>query len=135
MPLFHWSDKYKLDIQSIDDQHKQLFAIMNEVHEIVTADSESDDVNNSVKKLLQYTKDHLNFEESLLQKHEYPDYDAHKIQHEGFCNQIGKYRALLDNNEKIDPLDLLSFTIEWLGTHILETDFKYRDFLKEKGVD
>lgn len=134
MPLFHWSEKYQLKIYSIDNQHLQLFQIMNYLHESIASEKGMSEINQLVTELLKYTINHLQFEEGLLAEYAYPELINHKNEHASFTEKIVKYDIELKMNGKIDAVELLAFMIDWLQNHILETDFKYKDFLIAQGA-
>ena len=134
MSLFHWSEKYHTKIKSIDDQHKHLFDIANDLHNDITSGAKAELLKAALAGLLKYTSDHLTYEESLLKQNGYPDFDAHKKQHDHFTETIRKYDNALKSGSKVEELEILGTVIDWLQNHILETDFGYKEFLIGKGV-
>ena len=57
MTKFEWNDSYLLNITEIDNQHKKLLSIANELYEILIGSEEAYKLNMSkvLKKLTDYT--------------------------------------------------------------------------------
>ena len=63
---FRWTEKYSVKIAALDNQHKRLFAIINELNQAL-ANGEGKAATDSVlRKLVDYAKAHFAAEESLL---------------------------------------------------------------------
>ncbi len=135
MALFNWGEKYSVGVQSIDDQHKNLFSIVNELHDTFTSKkSDTEIIKKTLDELVLYTQNHFLFEENLLNEHNYPGSEFHFNEHENLVSELKKYIDRFKNGELKDIMDLLQFTIDWLQNHILENDKKYSRFLSARGV-
>ena len=68
-----WNDEYLLGIQEIDNQHKKLVAIANELYDITTGNSEvyKLEMSKVLKKLTDYTVYHFSSEEEFMKKKGY----------------------------------------------------------------
>ena len=77
MALFNWSEKFMLGITEIDEQHKQIVDLINNLSELKTKDRNNEDLEGVVNGLISYTKTHWSFEERLLKQHEYPEFASH----------------------------------------------------------
>ena len=83
-----------------------------------------------MKRLSQYTNDHFNHEEQVMQQHGYPRFDAHKALHDGLRRRTADLRTHAD---VITEADLLQFVNEWWLEHIQGDDKKYGPYLKVPG--
>ena len=44
MGFMDWSEEYRLDVSSMDDQHRGLIDLMNQIHERYTAGAPADEL-------------------------------------------------------------------------------------------
>lgn len=120
------TDEYLTGIESIDEQHRKLFDIANRAYEVLQNEFLSDkydSIQNLLHELREYTKYHFNFEENYMESINYKRMFTQKIQHANFIDKIEKMELNdLDENQDKAILDILDFLVEWLKTHILETD-------------
>ena len=63
--FFTWKDEYSVGIDSIDQQHKNLFSIVNEFHSAVKQKSNKSEIFSILNKLIQYTEAHFKDEEKI----------------------------------------------------------------------
>ncbi len=77
MALMQWNDSLSVNIKEVDDQHKKLVAIINELHDAMRAGSGNAVLGNIFSKLTQYVASHFATEEKLMSTHNYPGYLAH----------------------------------------------------------
>ena len=125
-----WKTEYNITIKSIDDQHKVLVDLMNELNNAMLYEKGKNEIMRIVKGLVDYTEYHFNYEEGLLKKHGYGDLDNHKKLHVKFVNQIKDVQRELERGEKEMSKDILDFLKSWLIQHIMGTDTKYVELFK-----
>ncbi len=127
-----WQDSYSVGIDSIDSDHKKLLGLINQLQ--AAAHYKTDDVmiEDVLNQLIDYTKYHFSREEGMMQECEYPDFDAHKLQHDDMIKQVSKYidEYRIDKTRTIEEVAVYLKT--WLVNHINGTDQKYTPFLKGK---
>ena len=58
--LFEWSDKYKIGIEEIDNQHKTLFSIAFDLNKAMLERRSNDILKELLDKLIDYTQTHTN---------------------------------------------------------------------------
>ena len=59
MSLFAWSAKYSLHIGQIDEQHKKLVGMLNDLFDAMKAGKGNDVLDNVLSQLIAYTKELL----------------------------------------------------------------------------
>lgn len=135
MPLMTWNDKMSVGIPSIDAEHQKLVSMLNELFDAVQAGRGRDALGKILDALIEYTKSHFANEERFMTQHSYPDFAAHKKEHEDLAKQV------LDVQKKYHSgatatlgMEVMNFLKNWLIKHIQGTDMKYSPFLKAKGV-
>ncbi|ADH86015.1 bacteriohemerythrin [Desulfurivibrio alkaliphilus] len=135
MAMFEWKDEYSVNVREIDEQHKQLVSMINELHEAMMQQRAKDVLSGLLNKLVSYCASHFATEERLMQTHGYPDYAAHKVKHEKMTAKV----LALQNDLKAGKMNLTvevsQFLKDWLDKHILGTDKKYAAHLNSKGVN
>ncbi|ACO86279.1 bacteriohemerythrin [Clostridium botulinum] len=136
--MFEWKECYSCNISKIDNQHKRLFELADEIYTIVSVNDgydHFDEIMEAIKTLKEYTVYHFSYEEEIMRKYEYGDLDNHKIEHEAFINKISSINEEeIDEKQKNFLMDLLEFIVNWIENHILKSDLKYKEYLNGLGV-
>ena len=132
--LFTWDDSFSVNIGLIDMQHKKLVSMVNELHQAMVEGSGKERLGNILSKLIGYTREHFTTEERLMQAHAYPDFLAHKSQHEHLTKTVVDLQRRFGSNEVGLTIEVMEFLKDWLHDHILGSDKKYSPFLNAKGV-
>lgn len=135
MALFNWEEKYSVKIKKIDEQHKILVGIINELHESMKTGRSREIMGSLINKLVDYTIFHFDFEEKLFTSHSYPESAVHKNTHKALVKKVKELKSDFDSGKMILSMEVMSFLKTWLGDHILGTDKKYSDFLNSKGLN
>lgn len=130
-----WSERYSIGNKTIDDQHKNLYKLLNEV---IASISDNNDVNNRfaifLSQMTDYALSHFKEEEEYMRSIGYPNLGIHKNIHKGYL----KHAALLNNQFlSLDPPDMTevaNFLINWWWEHITTKDMKFANFAREKVI-
>lgn len=132
--LLEWDDSLSVGIQEIDEQHKVLVVLLNELHEAITSHHGREHCGEVLNRLIEYTRIHFAVEESLMRILHYPGYEVHKAEHEALINQaMDIYRRYTQDNVNIS-IELLYFLKSWLGEHIIKSDKEYAPHFLAMGV-
>lgn len=134
--IFKWKDNLNTGVEVIDNQHKRLFEIGNELYNLTILDDgidHYDEIVMVIDKLKDYTKYHFDFEEGCMEKVGYSDIENHKKEHQRIIDKLNEIESKdIDMNQKQIILDMIEFIISWISGHIVGIDFKYRDLFIEK---
>ncbi len=134
MSMVEWKDEYSVDIQEIDEQHKCLVSIMNELYTALANKSERDLIADVLNKLIEYTKVHFAVEETLMRIFHYQDYEAHKAIHDNIVAKVIDYHGKFQAGDDKVGMELLLFLKEWLFDHINQVDKAYTETFHKAGV-
>ncbi len=129
-----WKDEYSVGIESIDNDHKMLLKLINQLQTSSLYYTGEDFDKEALNELIEYTKFHFAREEKMMEENGYPDFEAHRQQHRDMTEEvISRVKAYEADSEKTVD-DLLDYLKKWLINHINGTDQKYSSFLRDKGV-
>ena len=135
MTYFTWNEKYSVHIREIDEQHKKLVALINELFEAMKAGKDQEILGKVIAVLLTYAKSHFATEERLMRDYGYPEYLVHKQVHDSLSKKVFDLNAEYQAGKPVLTVQLMNFLKDWLINHILGTDKKYSAFLNSKGVN
>jgi len=125
MALIEWKDSYALGVPSVDLEHRQLIDLINELHEKLCREREAPStVVEFLGELVTRVGAHFALEERLMRTSDYPDYPAHKADHERLLDEI---RDLMDDYEDRLHPDLAAFAASldtWFTAHFRSHDAK-----------
>ena len=134
MAMVEWDDAYSVNIQEIDEQHKCLIDIMNELYMALANKSNRDLVSEVLNKLVEYTKVHFAVEETLMRIFHYDGYEAHKEIHDRIVTRVLEYQGQFNaGNDKVG-MELLMYLKDWLFDHINKVDKAYTQTFHKAGV-
>jgi len=63
---FQWKDAYSVKVAALDNQHKKLFDLVNELHRAMRQGHGKDIAGDILLRLIEYTVHHFAGEEKLL---------------------------------------------------------------------
>lgn len=125
MPLIQWNDDLQLGIESVDNQHKKLVALVNTLDEAKKSGKGSRVMGELLQNLINYTVEHFEFEESLMKASSYPDLELHCVQHKQLVDKVLHFQhQFVDGRQRITK-DVMQFLRYWLESHILKEDMAF----------
>lgn len=132
--LLRWSESLSVGIESLDNEHKVLVKLINELSDNIHSGLGENAAKASLGKLIEYTGKHFQNEETLFEKHSYPDQEAHKQIHEQLVAKVVEFQRQIEKGEEDISSELLEFLKDWLVDHIKKTDNQYGPYLRQQGV-
>lgn len=125
-----WTKSLSVGIESIDEQHKELFRRTGAFLEGLEGRSRQD-VGILLSYLRSYAVTHFGDEEEAMREARYPGYKEHKAQHDGFIREL---LALTREQEKrggegVAPGELGRRVRKWLVDHVSRTDMQMARYL------
>lgn len=123
--MYEFTDDCLIHIDEIDNEHRQLFSLLNESIAMV---AETDDVtaiaNNLVTKLKDYALNHFAHEEAYMESIHDPELRLQKREHAAFAEKINSFALDTTSKEAARESlnELLRYLVRWLYRHILSSD-------------
>lgn len=133
MAFLNWKNQYSVKVAEFDEQHKNLFNLINSYMDSVKKGNAYDKLKQTIHGLEAYADVHFKLEEDYMLKYDYDGYAAHKDAHHLFATKVGEFRTRMEKND-VKPEELGKFLMDWLVQHIMGVDKKYSDFFNEKGL-
>lgn len=134
--LFKWKEEYATGIEEIDNQHRNLLNIGAKLYDKISRRDEDhyDEILNLIDELRDYTMYHFGYEEKLLAEVGFEYFDDHKMEHDVFIQKVNEIDDTeIDINQGRFMMNLIVFIADWIEKHILDSDHKYKEVLKEAG--
>ena len=145
MAFMEWSETYSVNVAEIDEQHKRLITLINELYEaaerggseqtVRAAVEEFETITFVVDALIDYTLDHFSVEERHMERLAYPGYEDHRAAHKAAIEKVHAFQREIEEGKALTALQIATFLKRWLQTHILDVDQRLGAFLRERGVD
>jgi len=129
-----WKDSYSVGIDSIDNDHKKLIHLINNLQTAIDYKTDRQFESLTMDEVVDYTHYHFDREEGLMEDNSYPDFIPHKAKHEEMIAKVNKYVEAYERDESGAIESLLAYLKSWLIAHINGTDQEYSEFLISKGV-
>jgi hemerythrin len=85
------------DVSEIDQQHKQLVKMLNELNEAVKNHVERKDIYQIIDNIISYTELHFANEEHIMVQSGYPEIEWHKNKHKQLIKEALHLKDKLDN--------------------------------------
>ena len=128
--MFEWKTDYATGIGSVDAQHQSLFAIGRELFMAMSEGQGRAVLGRILDRLVHYTTVHFAHEERLMKLHQYPDFAAHKAQHDALVKQVLTLQSEFRAGRVTMAVQVLQFLKDWLDKHIRQSDMAYTGCLK-----
>ena len=138
---FAFTEKYHTGIDLVDNEHRRLFEIIHDTNDLIHAEllhDKYDEIMRLLAELKDYTEIHFHDEEALMERIQYPELDAQKRAHTAFVERLVEIDLTelddMDDNQQEYLIDLIQFLAGWLINHILGSDKKIGEYMREHGI-
>ncbi|MFG6369785.1 MAG: hemerythrin family protein [Lachnospiraceae bacterium] len=126
--IFEFTQDCVTGIDTIDDEHRNLFALLSKAYNLASTDYHSDyyqEVKNILEELDNYAETHFAHEEAYMTQLRDPELIRQRSQHTFFRDKIREYEFVnIDDEDEQQRVltELVRFLAKWLYHHILSSD-------------
>lgn len=136
--VFPWNENFETGIAPIDEQHKILIAMLNELASTL-ANDDSIEINRVFKELTEYAEFHFECEEAIWIEYLGNDswLSSHQLNHSTFLPRITELKDKKTDKYQSEVIEsIILFLIRWLAFHILDSDKRMAFFIENihKGM-
>lgn len=121
-----WKSSYSVGDESIDAQHKQVLAIISDLHAAIQSGREYGGLAETLDRMIAYMTTHFKHEEEKMRACGFPDLQNHKAEHDQMRRRMEDIRK---NVALVTARDLLRFLRDWLVDHLQAEDQCYVPYL------
>ena len=132
MALLTWKEIYSVNTPEMDDQHKHLILLLNQLHDAMVRGAGNEVLRSVLDQLVTYTKAHFVDEERALEAAGYPRLAQHKAEHKALTDEVVKFRDEFAAGKVAVSVRVLTFLKEWLNHHIIGSDKLYAPWLARR---
>ncbi len=125
-----WSEDLSVGVTVLDEHHKHLFHLLDEVAHVAEADGDFKAMTGVFSELAAYIAYHFAEEEAMMRRANFPFLDLHHHSHQTIAVRVADLAASL-TKQNVHQIagELRIFLTGWLIHHIEIEDFEYRPFL------
>lgn len=132
MAYFEWAEDMIIDHGAIDEDHKKLVDLVNELHTATSVGKGHEVIEKIMMNLMTYTKEHLLREEQIMASINFPNLERHKLGHQQFSEKLTTLQAQFEAGSIIVASQLSTVLRDWLSLHIRRSDKEIKVFLQKK---
>jgi hemerythrin len=124
MPTIQWDQSMATGVDSVDAQHKQLIAWLNDLLAAVSQGRAGSEIQGLLDQLGTYSATHFGHEEECMVRYKCPAAEQNLLAHKDFVVTLAALREDFERNGATARL-VVRVEVEmlrWLTTHIKRTD-------------
>ena len=122
MELLNWKPAYALGIASVDHEHRELIAMINQVYAQLAAESGSAAIESCLEDIYAGIASHFALEERHMREAAYGEYEAHKDEHEELLDQLLDMMDGFADDPQSGRKILQQKLSDWFGKHFSTFD-------------
>jgi len=132
MSLLLWLPQLQVNIDEIDQQHRQLFEFANTFYNKLYKGQNETGLQESLTNLIQFSATHFKYEEDLRESNNDPKKEWHTREHTDFINQMNRINTTLQAGELRISVELIEYLRSAIINHIFTTDKDMANFIIQK---
>jgi hemerythrin len=136
--FLQWRTDYSIGIQKIDNQHKKIILLINDLLKMCKENNTVEDYesfNALVEIILEHFQKHFETEEKLMLKKNYPQYAEHKKRHDKLLEDIKKMMdKIINEKQKNSLINMVIFLREWFVENIYIMDKQMGEYFNRPTV-
>lgn len=126
MAIVLWNQDMSVGIDHLDDHHRRLIELLNQLGAAVSAGNSRDVTGLVLGELIRYVYYHFGEEERLMEAAGYDDLAAHRQSHRIMAEHVRGLESAYDRDPSaVVAAELHGFLSDWLVHHIRSEDSRY----------
>lgn len=123
-----WEKRFELGIPLIDEQHKSLVKLCNDLHsqlmqnKAMAQNDWREVFTKAVQQGAAYVQTHFRDEENLMKAAGFSDFENHKKIHDSFTKKIINIASTFNDATMVTAFQFVKFLYEWILSHIAHDD-------------
>ena len=125
-----WKEEYGVGHPVLDAHHRHLIEIINTLYEIATAGTSEAQIDETMREMDDYARNHFRIEEEILAAVGYPHLSRHRKEHEAYVRQLDELKRSSFLPSGGLSQDILQFLKNWWLDHVLTKDKEYSGHIR-----
>lgn len=133
MSIEQWTEQLLTGHSKVDQQHRNLFAMMEHLHHLLLEGEAKDQLAQAFEALGRYVITHFEDEENLMRQCNYPQIQHHAALHRSLEQKTNAILNLFHQGKPVNLEELVEFCSQWIKNHVLVEDMKIVSWMKESS--
>jgi len=125
-----WAPELSVGVDEIDQQHQQLFSIINQLLKTPIHNLDHRAVLSILTRLVDYSDYHFRTEDNYMIENEYPLFLSHRKEHLAYIKKTGEWITALERKDTAPTADMGAFLCSWWKGHVADSDMQYARYMK-----
>lgn len=135
MPFMVWNDRLFVGIEPVDNDHKEMVAMINELYDGIQTGDAGSILSGILDRLVDYIGTHFSREEKLFEGTAYPGAEQHLREHEKLTHWVLDFQRRFNAGLVAGPsLEAMNYLKDWLFDHILKADQEYVPYVPAQAI-
>jgi hemerythrin-like metal-binding protein len=126
-----WEPKYSVGVEILDEQHRKLFDIVNDLIDEIEMGSKN--ILPIIGDLVAYISVHFKQESIVMMESNYPGFMKHSQEHRHFTEKVQDFLQDYEQGNEELGLKMIVFLKEWIFNHTTRLDLEYAHHLKDNA--
>ena len=132
MTTLNWSEEFHVNVEEIDEQHKEMADLVEELHLAVENGADPETLKHILRSLIDHTKSHFSSEEALMDQYAYPKARIHKAEHESLMKQLEIVQQALVGGRIPAFCKNVDISTDWMMVHVTNSDAELGKFINRQ---
>jgi methyl-accepting chemotaxis protein len=120
--FMEWSDDLSVGVPAMDQHHKKLIDLINQLHEAMKSGKGREGVGIALEELGKYVEYHFSAEEKLMKQHRCSGLPEQQAAHGQLIEKVNALRRDFANGQQGLGVEVLNLLKDWLVNHIQKKD-------------
>lgn len=130
MALIDWRTEFETGIADVDHEHRELVDLINALHEQIASNPGKAVIGDFLGEVFAKIAAHFALEETVMRRHGYDEYQAHKTEHEALLDELRDIMDAHAADASVDYAAALSGTVrDWFVGHFKSKDARLHRLL------
>ncbi|MGA7711370.1 MAG: bacteriohemerythrin [Rhizomicrobium sp.] len=130
MAYVTWGTAFSVGVPTIDKEHEEWMALINQVHDFLCSSTSNEDLQKAFQRLSSHTVTHFWNEERLFHGTAFPRAAIHERKHKHLLTVLSCFQYCIDRSGRYFKLESqLDFLRDWMMDHMITEDAWLGDYL------
>ncbi|MDH3748773.1 MAG: bacteriohemerythrin [Gammaproteobacteria bacterium] len=124
MSLIDWKDEFSVGVASVDHEHQELIALINDLHDTMQSQATQTAILESLGEIYAQISAHFALEEKIMRDKHYHALPEHKLDHETLLDELLDIMDSVEDDGSYQATELSQSLNRWFSDHFRTHDAK-----------